>query len=135
MKDRDAGDVARQQVGGELDPLPGRPECAREAARERRLPHARDVLQQQVALGEQADEGQVDHLGLALDEAVDRGGDPPGGLLELGCAVLREWSRARHDCLEIRHALRHLATLSAATGAVEIGARSSTPSASRTASR
>ena len=28
----------------------------------RRLPDARDVLQQQVALGEQADERQVDHL-------------------------------------------------------------------------
>ena len=135
MEDRDAGDVARQQIRCELDPLPRCPQCACEAARERRLPHARDVLQQQVTLGEQADEGQVDHLGLALDEAVDRGGDPPGGLLELGCALLREWRRARRDCLEICHALRHPATLSAGTGAAEIGVRSSTPTASRTASR
>ena len=112
VEDRDAGDVARQQIRRELDPLPRRSECACEAARERRLPDARDVLQQQVALGEQADEGEVDHLGLALDEAVDRGRDPAG---RLPGTRLRRPPKAEpgspgvpRDC----HALAHPATRS-----------------------
>src|SRR5262245_40945504 len=135
VEDRDAGDVARQQIRGELDPLPRRSERACEAARERRLADAGDVLQQKVALREQAYERQVDHLGLALDEAVDRAGDPAGRLLEVRRAVFRERRLALYDRLEIPGALGHPTALSAGTDAVEIGTRLSTPTASRIASR
>ncbi len=51
VEDRDAGHIARQQVGSELDALPRRPERAGEAARNRGLAHAGNVLEQQMPLG------------------------------------------------------------------------------------
>ena len=72
---REAHHVGGQQVGGELHPA--------EAALDRRgqrlgqvgLAHARDVLEQQVALGHQAQQHQLDDVALALDDALDVGDD------------------------------------------------------------
>ncbi len=66
-----AGDVARQQVGRELDAAHGAVDAAREGLGEHRLADAGDVLDEQVALGQERDEGQPDGLGLAGDDALD----------------------------------------------------------------
>jgi hypothetical protein len=63
----DAGDVGRQEVGGELDPPPGAVEAGGERLRQRGLAHARDVFHEEVAFGHQADECESYGLVLALD--------------------------------------------------------------------
>ena len=84
--DRDAGDVGRQQVGRELDPAHRRVDAARQRLAEHRLADARDVLEQQVALGQQHDERRRDDLALALDDVLDVGADPAGHAGD-GCYV------------------------------------------------
>ena len=76
--DRHAGDVARHQVGRELDPLHRAVDRPGQRLGEHRLADAGHVLDQQVALGEQHRDGQPDDLGLALDDGLDRRLDPAG---------------------------------------------------------
>ena len=59
--DRHAGDVGRQQVGRELDPGVRALHGVGERAGQHRLAGAREVLEQQVALGQQAGQRQPDH--------------------------------------------------------------------------
>ena len=72
VPDRHAGDVGGQQVGGELDAVPGAADRAGDRLGQRRLADAGDVLDEEVALGEQAHEREVDLLALALDHAARR---------------------------------------------------------------
>ena len=58
-----AGDVRRQQVGRELEAREPEVERARERLREHRLADARHVLDEHVALGEQAEQRQPQRLG------------------------------------------------------------------------
>ncbi len=46
-------------------------DAGRDGTGEGGLTHARDVLEEQVALAEQADQGQLDVLPLAADDALD----------------------------------------------------------------
>ena len=66
VEDRDAGDVRGQQVGSELDPAHGAVDAARQGLAELGLADARDVLDEEMALREQHDQGGVDHVRLAL---------------------------------------------------------------------
>ena len=68
---RHAGDVGRQEVGGELDAVAGAADRRRDRLGQRRLADAGDVLDEEVALGEEAHEREVDLLALALDHALD----------------------------------------------------------------
>ena len=70
---RHAGDVGRQEVGGELDAVAGAADRAGDRLGQRRLADAGDVLDEEVALGEQAHEREVHLLALALDHALDVG--------------------------------------------------------------
>ena len=69
--DRHAGDVARQQVGRELDAAVRALHRGRERAGELRLAGAREVLEEHVALGEQAGEREPRHVLLAEDGLLD----------------------------------------------------------------
>ena len=64
-------DVRRQQVGGELHALETEAEGGRHRMRQRGLAEAGQVLDQQVAIGEQGDEGQPHLLRLAQHQCVD----------------------------------------------------------------
>ena len=63
VEDVDARDVRREQVGRELDPREVDVERARERLREHRLPHAREVLDDHVPLGEQAEDAELERVG------------------------------------------------------------------------
>ena len=63
-------DVGRQQVAGELHTLPGQPQHLRQGVRERGLAHTRNVLDEQVAAGQQAGQRQAHGLALAEDDGV-----------------------------------------------------------------
>ena len=65
-------DVGGQQVGGALHPRELQVEHARDRPRERRLAHAREVLDEHVALGGDAH----DHVVQQLRADLDRSGDP-----------------------------------------------------------
>ena len=60
VEDRDAEDVGRQQVAGELDALEVQPERCGQGMRQRGLADAGHVLDQQVAARQQAGERQPD---------------------------------------------------------------------------
>ena len=81
--DGHAGHVARQQVGRELDAPHGAVDGAGQRLGQHRLADSRDVLDQQVTLGEQDDEREPDDLGLALDHLLDVVADAPRGLLQV----------------------------------------------------
>ena len=70
VEDRHAEHVGRQQVARELDARVLEAERRRERLRERRLADARNVLDQQVAAGEQAGEREPQRLVLADDDAA-----------------------------------------------------------------
>ena len=70
-KTDDAGHVARQQVGGELDAVERAVDGAGERLREHRLADAGHVLDEQVALGQEHGEGGRDRLALARDDGLD----------------------------------------------------------------
>ena len=74
-------DVGGQQVGGELHPLPVGVDRRRQGLGQARLAHPGHVLDEQMALGEQAHEREFHHLGLALDDDLDVGRD---GVEQLG---------------------------------------------------
>src|SRR5690554_3486686 len=71
--DTDAGDVAREQVWGELDATRGAFDTLGDCPGERGLAGAGKVLEQQVALAEQSGERQPDDKGLAQEYLVDVG--------------------------------------------------------------
>jgi len=81
--DRHAGDVAGQQVRGELDAPDGAVDRAGERFRQRRLAHAGDVLEQQVSLCEQHGHGEAYQLAAAGDHGLHRGAHRRGGLGEV----------------------------------------------------
>ena len=87
VEHRDAGDVGGQQVRGELDAPDRAVDAAGQCLAQHRLADPGHVLDQQVTLGEQHHEGRRDHVGLALDDLLDVGPDPPddaGQCLEVG---------------------------------------------------
>jgi hypothetical protein len=97
VEHRDAGDVGRQQVGRELDAAHRAVDAAGERLAEHGLADARDVLDEEVTLGQEDDEGGVDHVGLALDHLLDvaaHGADHAGQGLEVG----RSGARCVHVC-------------------------------------
>ena len=71
VPDRRAGDVGGHQVGRELDAAEAEPAGLGERARDQRLREARHVLEQDVAVGEQAEQDQLELLALADDGALD----------------------------------------------------------------
>ena len=90
--DRHAGDVGGQQVGRELDAVPRDRQRGRQRAGQRGLAGAGHVLEQQVALGEQADDRVVDHLGLALDDVADVRAQPLDVAGDLRDRLRTSWS-------------------------------------------
>ena len=70
--DRDAGDVAGQQVGRELHSVARARHRLRHGAGERRLAGARHVVEQQVTLAEESREGQSHDPVLAEEHLLDR---------------------------------------------------------------
>jgi hypothetical protein len=72
LVDRNAENVRRQQVAGELDALVVRADDARDGMRQRGLANARDVLDQQVAACQQAAEREIHLSILAQKDVVDR---------------------------------------------------------------
>jgi len=86
VPDRGAGDVGGEQVGRELDAAEAEPARLREGAGGERLREPRHVFEQDVAVGEQAEQDQLELLPLADDGAldlVDDAGAEPGELAEL----------------------------------------------------
>ena len=71
--DRDAQDVRRQKIAGKLHALKAQSQCRREGLRERRLPHSRQVFDQQMTTREQAGERQPYRIGRADDDRFDLG--------------------------------------------------------------
>ena len=82
VEDADAGDVARQQVGRELDAAHRRVDGAGEGLGEHRLADAGHVLDEQVAPGEEHGHRRAHDVGLALDDARHRAGEPIGDLVD-----------------------------------------------------
>ena len=82
--DERAGEVGRQQVGGELGARELDPQCLREGACGQGLAEPREVLQQHVATAEDARQDETQGLGLADHDRTDpvqhRGGVLAGGL-------------------------------------------------------
>ncbi len=68
---RHAQDVRRQQVGGELHALEAQAQGRCHRMRQRGLAQTGQVLDQQVAVGEQGDEGQPHLQRLAQHQRVD----------------------------------------------------------------
>ena len=67
----DPDEVGGQQVGGELDPLPGAVDRAGERLGEAGLADAGNVLDQQVALGQQRHHRELDRFALAVHDGGD----------------------------------------------------------------
>ena len=84
-KTDEPGDVGGQQVGRELHAAEAQPGRGGERAGDQRLGHAGHVLEQHVAVGEQREQHQLEHVALADDGPLDlvedrlgRGGDVAG---------------------------------------------------------
>ena len=86
----DAGDVARQQVGGELDARVRALHRLRHRARQRRLARAGDVLQQHVAVAQHRGEDEFDDVALAEHGPLDVVGELAERLREPGRLLLRD---------------------------------------------
>ena len=69
--DGDADDVAGEHVAGELQAVEGALDRARQGLREGGLAHAGNVFDQQVALGEQADQREPDDLRLPSNDLTE----------------------------------------------------------------
>ena len=98
VEDREAGDVGRQQVGRELDAAEGAADALGERLGEHRLADARHVLDQDVSLAQQGDEGHPHLDVLADDHALDVGDDALRRLLDVlhhlfSCSFV--WADAR----------------------------------------
>ena len=81
VEDRHAHDVRGQEIAGELDSPERAGERARQRAGERRLSHARYVLDQQVAAGEQRGQREADGLRLAPNHQRDVVLDATSGIM------------------------------------------------------
>ena len=66
-----AQDIARHQVGGELDALARQPQHHRHRLHQPRLAQARHAHQQRMTAGEQGDQGEFDGVFLAVNRAPD----------------------------------------------------------------
>ena len=84
LKDRQAEDVGRQHVVGELNALPGPADGQRQRMSQRRLADPGQVLNQQVAATEQGCQGEIDDLILVDDDAVDDVSNPAKIRRQLG---------------------------------------------------
>ena len=73
IEHRDADDVGRQQVAGELEPPPIKPQHPCECVRERGFAYPGHVLEQQVSARQQAGETQPDLHGFAENHFLDGG--------------------------------------------------------------
>jgi hypothetical protein len=73
LEHRDAEDVGRQQVRGELHALEAQAENPRDRERERGLADPGNVFDQQVPAREQAREREANLVGLAEDDVVEGG--------------------------------------------------------------
>ena len=81
IEDERPDQVGGQEVGGELDPREARVEPAGERPDGERLGEARDPLEEDVAVGQEADDEPFDHLRLADDDLPhlgEEGGDGEG---------------------------------------------------------
>src|SRR5205823_13765030 len=87
LVNRDADDVGRQQVAGELDALERQRQRARQRVRQRGLADAGDVFEEDVPLRQERGDAELHDLGLAANDALDV-------LLQKGDAVERApWTR------------------------------------------
>jgi len=95
--DGDAGDVARQQVAGELHASKGEIERPCERLGKSRLADTRHVFEQQMPASRESGQGQLDHRFLALERAGDVAFQRGGKRLRLlgfeGNAKLRYFRR------------------------------------------
>src|SRR5262249_26362266 len=69
IEDFKPDDVRRQQVRGELDALERAVKAPCDCLRECGLAYAGDILDQQMAPGQQGDQGELDYLGFTSDDA------------------------------------------------------------------
>ena len=76
LQDFGADDVGRHKVGGELDPLGGEAQDDAQSLHQAALAQAGNTDQQDMAAGQQGDQGLIDHLGLAEDHPADRRAHP-----------------------------------------------------------
>ena len=122
VEDRDAGHVARQQVGRELDAADRGVDRACERLGEHRLAHAGHVFDEEVPLGEQHRERRGHRVALAADHRLDvlhdreRRARPPRRcpVRRRAPHVLRRWCSPlrslRHRPLEIARPPRRART-------------------------
>src|SRR6185437_6178306 len=85
IEDRESGDVGRKQVRGELDSLERTIECAGGRAGEHGLAKPWNVLEEDVALSQEGDQNEVDHLALSDDHLTDTTSNSvgnPGDMLD-----------------------------------------------------
>ncbi len=76
LQDRVAGDVAGEQVGGELDALCLEAQGLGEAFDQLRLAEAGEALEQEMTPRQQAGDDVVDQLLLAEEDGIERGAQP-----------------------------------------------------------
>ena len=87
LQDLGADDVARHQVGRELDAAELQVQRLRQRAHQQRLAEARHAFEQAVAAGEQADQQLLDDVVLADDRLRDRGAQVPSCASSAGCRL------------------------------------------------
>jgi hypothetical protein len=73
--DRHASDIAREKVRGELDPFEAATNRSRDRFREYRFTDTRDVLDQDVPLADQRDNGELDRVAFTNDDLLDISND------------------------------------------------------------
>ena len=96
VEDGHAGDVAGEQVGGELDAREAAVDGTGQRLGEQRLAHAGEVLHDDVTTGQERDHARPDDFLLAQDHRPDAGGDltrAPGHLPHL--VVLQQFGSRR----------------------------------------
>ncbi len=81
VEDRDAYDVRGEQVARELDPAEGAFHRPGERMCQSGFPNPGDVLDEEVPLGQETDEGEPDGIRLAAHDGLDRGLQPAGQVL------------------------------------------------------
>src|SRR6266508_2058840 len=75
--------VRGKQVRRELDPREGAVERARERLRQHRLPHSREVLDDQMPFADEAEDAHAEGLRRRMDDLGEVLGDPPDDLRRL----------------------------------------------------
>ncbi len=88
VKDGHAGHVTGQHVGRELDALELAADRFGQRLGQHGLAHTGHVLDEDVALAQQAQHGQLYRLALADDDMLDVLNDPIGGCLNIGHGLL-----------------------------------------------